>query len=90
MYSRPLSTVFRTRTIVKRTFATTANMNGTTPTHTITALKRWSCQDNPLPPVSQIRNIHVYDFDNTCTFVKQKPLYGRLCEQTRSDTDTRR
>ncbi|KAI9877461.1 MAG: hypothetical protein M1830_003845 [Pleopsidium flavum] len=33
--------------------------------HTITGLKRWSCQSKELPPVSQIKAIHVYDFDNT-------------------------
>ncbi|KAK4496863.1 hypothetical protein PRZ48_011312 [Zasmidium cellare] len=32
---------------------------------TVTALKRWSCQDKQLPPVDQIKAIHVYDFDNT-------------------------
>ncbi|KAF2200540.1 hypothetical protein GQ43DRAFT_472609 [Delitschia confertaspora ATCC 74209] len=32
---------------------------------TITALKRWSCSDRDLPPVSDIKAIHVYDFDNT-------------------------
>jgi hypothetical protein len=35
-------------------------------THTITNLKRWSCSDDvPLPPASEVRAIHVYDFDNT-------------------------
>lgn len=33
---------------------------------TVTALKRWSCQDKQLPQVNQIQAIHVYDFDNTC------------------------
>ena len=37
-------------------------MNGI---HTVTALRRWSCQDKQLPPVEQIKFIHVYDFDNT-------------------------
>ncbi|KAI9816489.1 MAG: hypothetical protein M1827_001621 [Pycnora praestabilis] len=32
---------------------------------TITGLKRWSCQNKDLPAVSQIKAIHVYDFDNT-------------------------
>ncbi|KAF2121908.1 hypothetical protein BDV96DRAFT_609038 [Lophiotrema nucula] len=32
---------------------------------TVTALKRWSCDDKDLPPVSDIKAIHVYDFDNT-------------------------
>lgn len=32
---------------------------------TVTALKRWSCQDKQLPPVESVRTIHVYDFDNT-------------------------
>src|SRR4051812_46246002 len=37
--------------------------------HTVTALKRWRCnpEDKDLPPVSDIKAIHVYDFDNTCT-----------------------
>ncbi|KAE9984806.1 hypothetical protein EG328_008207 [Venturia inaequalis] len=42
--------------------------NGTPPNtaYTPTALKRWSCdEDHPLPPVSQIKAIHIYDFDNT-------------------------
>ena len=34
-------------------------MNGT---HTPTALRRWSCQDKILPPVADIKYIHVYDF----------------------------
>ncbi|KAG8529276.1 uncharacterized protein KY384_005911 [Bacidia gigantensis] len=33
--------------------------------HTLTGLKRWSCQGKELPPVSQIKALHVYDFDNT-------------------------
>lgn len=33
--------------------------------HTITALKRWSCDDKDLPPIPQVKAIHVYDFDNT-------------------------
>ena len=33
--------------------------------HTITGLKRWSCQSRDLPPVSQVKALHVYDFDNT-------------------------
>ncbi|KAK9860589.1 hypothetical protein MYU51_005657 [Penicillium brevicompactum] len=35
------------------------------PPHTITSLRRWSIVNKELPPVSQIRAIHVYDFDNT-------------------------
>ncbi|KAB2580852.1 Uncharacterized protein DBV05_g494 [Lasiodiplodia theobromae] len=38
---------------------------GPTSTHTVTMLKRWSCQDKDLPSVQQIKSIHVYDFDNT-------------------------
>lgn len=34
-------------------------------TRTPTALSRWSCQQKNLPPVNQIKDIHVYDFDNT-------------------------
>ncbi|KAF2838546.1 hypothetical protein M501DRAFT_934874 [Patellaria atrata CBS 101060] len=33
--------------------------------HTITALRRWSCDDKELPPVQDVKEIHVYDFDNT-------------------------
>lgn len=33
--------------------------------HTLTALKRWSCVDGELPSVEQIRSVHIYDFDNT-------------------------
>ncbi|KAJ5555193.1 hypothetical protein N7461_003663 [Penicillium sp. DV-2018c] len=35
------------------------------PPHTITSLRRWSVANKELPAVSQIRAIHVYDFDNT-------------------------
>lgn len=38
------------------------------PKRTLTALKRWSCQDAPLPAVAKIKAIHVYDFDNTLFF----------------------
>ncbi|KAJ9218593.1 hypothetical protein DTO027B5_8310 [Paecilomyces variotii] len=34
-------------------------------TYTITGLKRWSVVNKEIPAVSQIRAIHVYDFDNT-------------------------
>lgn len=34
-------------------------------THTVTALRRWSCQDRQLPAVQDVKNIHIYDFDNT-------------------------
>ncbi|KAH9829793.1 hypothetical protein Tdes44962_MAKER02271 [Teratosphaeria destructans] len=40
-------------------------MNGHASVHTPTALKRWSCQDQELPPVDHIQRIHIYDFDNT-------------------------
>ncbi|WPH04336.1 Hypothetical protein R9X50_00722500 [Acrodontium crateriforme] len=33
--------------------------------YTVTALKRWSCKDAPLPPVDRVKHIHIYDFDNT-------------------------
>ncbi|KAI9825329.1 MAG: hypothetical protein M1819_000575, partial [Sarea resinae] len=33
--------------------------------HTVTGLKRWSCQDSELPSVQQVKAIHIYDFDNT-------------------------
>ncbi|KAJ6157802.1 hypothetical protein N7470_005394, partial [Penicillium chermesinum] len=35
------------------------------PQHTVTMLKRWSVANKELPAVSQIKSIHVYDFDNT-------------------------
>jgi hypothetical protein len=43
-----------------------AGPNGKATYHTVTALKRWSCDDKELPPVSDIKAIHVFDFDNTC------------------------
>ncbi|KAK3704515.1 hypothetical protein LTR37_013798 [Vermiconidia calcicola] len=46
-------------------------MNGT---HTVTALRRWSCQDKLLPPVEDVKYIHIYDFDNT---VFTSPLPNR-------------
>ncbi|KAL9003492.1 MAG: hypothetical protein Q9188_003649 [Gyalolechia gomerana] len=33
--------------------------------YTITGLKRWSCLARELPSVSQVKALHVYDFDNT-------------------------
>jgi Swiss Army Knife RNA repair-like protein len=33
--------------------------------YTLNALKRWSCINSTLPPMHQIKEIHVYDFDNT-------------------------
>ena len=44
-----------------------ANANGAFPRqhHTTTALGRWSIVNRPLPPVDQIKHLHVYDFDNT-------------------------
>jgi hypothetical protein len=44
-----------------------AGPNGRATYHTVTALKRWSCDDKELPPVSDIKAIHVFDFDNTRT-----------------------
>ncbi|PWY69707.1 hypothetical protein BO70DRAFT_365632 [Aspergillus heteromorphus CBS 117.55] len=35
------------------------------PSRTITSLRRWSCINRELPVVSQVKSIHVYDFDNT-------------------------
>ncbi|EAU38323.1 conserved hypothetical protein [Aspergillus terreus NIH2624] len=35
------------------------------PSRTITGMKRWSIINKDLPPVSQIKAVHVYDFDNT-------------------------
>lgn len=31
-----------------------------------TSMSRWSVSANQLPPVEEIRSLHVYDFDNTC------------------------
>jgi len=39
--------------------------NGLSSKPSLTSLKRWSCSDQALPPVHQIKTIHVYDFDNT-------------------------
>lgn len=33
--------------------------------NTINGLKRWSCKPKELPEVGTVKNIHVYDFDNT-------------------------
>lgn len=33
--------------------------------HTINGLKRWSCKSKTIPDISAIKNLHVYDFDNT-------------------------
>jgi hypothetical protein len=33
--------------------------------HTVTALKRWSCDDKELPPMADVKAIHIFDFDNT-------------------------
>lgn len=41
--------------------------NGKPTYHTVTALKRWSCDDKELPPVSDIKAINIFDFDNTRT-----------------------
>ncbi|KAF1950245.1 hypothetical protein CC80DRAFT_496896 [Byssothecium circinans] len=40
-------------------------VSGKAANHTVTALKRWSCDEQELPPVSEVKAIHVYDFDNT-------------------------
>lgn len=45
--------------------AHSAGPNGKSAYHTVTGLKRWSCDDNDLPPTADIKAIHVYDFDNT-------------------------
>ncbi|KAJ5111242.1 hypothetical protein N7532_001777 [Penicillium argentinense] len=49
------------------------------PPYTLTSLKRWSVTDKQLPAVSQIKTIHVYDFDNTressCRLSRKKKLY---------------
>ncbi|KAL1303237.1 hypothetical protein AAFC00_006652 [Neodothiora populina] len=54
-------------------------MSGTSgSTHTITGLKRWSCQDKQLPEVDKIRAIHIYDFDNTlfCSPLPNKQVWN--------------
>ncbi|KAJ5886607.1 uncharacterized protein N7473_009281 [Penicillium subrubescens] len=45
------------------TYSTAPSQRG--PSHTLTSLKRWSVATRELPAVSQIKTIHVYDFDNT-------------------------
>ncbi|KAH8643717.1 hypothetical protein IG631_01180 [Alternaria alternata] len=42
-----------------------AGPNGKATYHTVTALKRWSCDEKELPSVSDVKAIHIYDFDNT-------------------------
>lgn len=42
-----------------------AGPNGKHAHYTVTSLKRWSCDDNELPAVADVKSIHVYDFDNT-------------------------
>jgi hypothetical protein len=49
--------------------------------YTLTALKRWSCDDQPLPPVAKIRAIHIYDFDNT---LFMSPLPNKAIWQAQS------
>jgi hypothetical protein len=50
-----------------------AGPNGKPIYHTVTALKRWSCDDRDLPAVNAIKAIHVYDFDNT------RMVYAQRC-----------
>ncbi|KAI4729982.1 hypothetical protein E4T49_02188 [Aureobasidium sp. EXF-10728] len=47
--------------------------------HTLTGLKRWSCQDpTVLPDMDKINAIHVYDFDNTlfCSPLPNKQVWA--------------
>ncbi|KAI5272232.1 hypothetical protein E4T47_04401 [Aureobasidium subglaciale] len=53
-------------------------MDGST-THSLTGLKRWSCQDpTVLPDMDKIKAIHVYDFDNTlfCSPLPNKQVWA--------------
>ncbi|KAG9687713.1 hypothetical protein KCU95_g10871, partial [Aureobasidium melanogenum] len=70
---------------VARYLSSTARRSLTTPimdgnaTHTLTRLKRWSCQDpTVLPDMDKIRAIHVYDFDNTlfCSPLPNKQVWA--------------
>lgn len=45
--------------------APSAGPNGKPAYHTVTGLKRWSCDDRDLPAAADVKAIHVYDFDNT-------------------------
>jgi hypothetical protein len=46
-----------------------AGPDGRATHHTVTALKRWSCDDDKeLPPVGNVKAIHIFDFDNTRTY----------------------
>ncbi|KAJ4365787.1 hypothetical protein N0V83_008408 [Neocucurbitaria cava] len=63
-----------------------AGPNGKATYHTVTALKRWSCDDKELPAVSDIKSIHIYDFDNTLFAsplpnkqLWSPPTIGQLC-----------
>ncbi|CAD0085293.1 unnamed protein product [Aureobasidium mustum] len=54
-------------------------MDGSASQHTLTGLKRWSCQDPTiLPDMDKIRAIHVYDFDNTlfCSPLPNKQVWA--------------
>ncbi|KAF2685700.1 hypothetical protein K458DRAFT_403071 [Lentithecium fluviatile CBS 122367] len=45
--------------------APNAAPNGKQAHYTVTALKRWSCDDSDPPAAADVKSIHVYDFDNT-------------------------
>ena len=53
-----------------------------TNSYTITSMKRWSCIVNKeIPPVSQIKSLHLYDFDNTL-FMSPLPNQKLWASQT--------
>ena len=45
--------------------AQNGSQNGTAASNTPTALSRWSILTRQLPAASEIKQLHVYDFDNT-------------------------
>lgn len=58
---------------IHRTFRRSLSPAMSTP-RTVTALKRWSCQDKQLPPIDRIKHIHIYDFDNTRTYINHTAI----------------
>ncbi|KAK2759839.1 hypothetical protein FQN54_002573 [Arachnomyces sp. PD_36] len=60
--------VIASRAALQQTMVTSltdGTLQGRSGTHTTTALKRWSCHNKDLPSQTDIKAIHVYDFDNT-------------------------
>lgn len=65
----------------RETLRRLSSMSG--PVRSVTALKRWSCAENQLPPVDAVKAVHVYDFDNT-----RKSRSSRLMHRAIRNTKT--